>query len=200
MPIHTATNTESNPPHDLLLVPLRRRTSAFVEVGLGGEDAIIDGILKGVDSRPRMQVRFSNEVDIFEPKRRAEVPRPDNCMSSSQLARSTTPYLLPPSRAFPNMSRLFLLALLLAVAMPSFHNSPFFKAGISSIGATAGPIKTAPRNIIKTLSGGHVKRADSPTDICTRWAQQSAIINNTLYIYGGQATTDAGQASNTWSE
>jgi hypothetical protein len=45
-----------------------------------------------------------------------------------------------------------------------------------------------------------VKRADSPTDVCKRWSQQSAVVNGTLYLYGGRATTSSDQTSNTWSE
>jgi hypothetical protein len=43
------------------------------------------------------------------------------------------------------------------------------------------------------------KRANSPTDVCKRWSQQSAIINGTLYLYGGRATTSSSQSSNEWS-
>jgi len=42
-------------------------------------------------------------------------------------------------------------------------------------------------------------RADSPTDVCTRWSHQSAVINGTLYVYGGQATTEPGQTQNKWN-
>jgi len=37
------------------------------------------------------------------------------------------------------------------------------------------------------------------TDICKRWSHQSALVNGTLYIYGGQATTSAGQDRNNWN-
>ncbi|TKA77538.1 hypothetical protein B0A55_02266 [Friedmanniomyces simplex] len=33
----------------------------------------------------------------------------------------------------------------------------------------------------------------------TGWAQQSAIVNGTLYLYGGEATTEPGQTSDTWN-
>ena len=57
---------------------------------------------------------------------------------------------------------------------------------------------------IRRDSGTHTgpdlsKRADSPTDVCFRWAQQSALVNGTLYLYGGQAMIEAGQNSNTWN-
>ncbi|KAK4497755.1 hypothetical protein PRZ48_010408 [Zasmidium cellare] len=54
----------------------------------------------------------------------------------------------------------------------------------------------------KAASHGDVvldRRADSPTDVCFRWAQQSALVNGTLYLYGGEATTEPSQDSNTWN-
>ncbi|KAL9089013.1 MAG: hypothetical protein Q9159_002731 [Coniocarpon cinnabarinum] len=53
--------------------------------------------------------------------------------------------------------------------------------------ADAGPIGTSIVN----------RQANS--DTCTRWAQQSAIINGTLYLYGGEASTSPGQQQNTWN-
>lgn len=43
-------------------------------------------------------------------------------------------------------------------------------------------------------------RADSPTDVCVRWSHQSAVVNGTLYVYGGQASSATGQKSDTWSK
>lgn len=43
------------------------------------------------------------------------------------------------------------------------------------------------------------KREKSPTDVCKRWAHQAAVLNGTLYIYGGQAKTDGSQEQNTWN-
>lgn len=44
-----------------------------------------------------------------------------------------------------------------------------------------------------------VRRDDSPTDVCSRWSHQSAVVNGTLYIYGGRSTQQEGQNSNTWN-
>ncbi|KAK7555137.1 kelch repeat protein-like protein [Phyllosticta paracitricarpa] len=44
-----------------------------------------------------------------------------------------------------------------------------------------------------------VKRENSPTDVCTRWSQATAVVNGTLYVYGGRAKSDASQSSNTWN-
>lgn len=43
------------------------------------------------------------------------------------------------------------------------------------------------------------KRADSRTDACLRWSHQSVLVNDIIYIYGGQARTSSGQTSDTWS-
>ncbi|KAI6803544.1 kelch repeat protein [Hortaea werneckii] len=56
-----------------------------------------------------------------------------------------------------------------------------------------------PKDLGNNASPDLVKRSDSPTDVCFRWAQQSAIVNGTLYLYGGEATTQASQTSNTWN-
>ncbi|WEW55363.1 hypothetical protein PRK78_000793 [Emydomyces testavorans] len=43
------------------------------------------------------------------------------------------------------------------------------------------------------------KRDDSSTDICKRWSQQTAIVNGTLYMYGGRSTSDSSQKDKTWN-
>lgn len=50
-----------------------------------------------------------------------------------------------------------------------------------------------------TWGKNRVRRGDSPTDVCSRWSHQSAIVNGTLYIYGGRSTQHEGQADNTWN-
>lgn len=44
-----------------------------------------------------------------------------------------------------------------------------------------------------------IRRDDSPTDVCTRWSHQSAVVNGTLYVYGGRSTQQEGQNTNTWN-
>lgn len=43
------------------------------------------------------------------------------------------------------------------------------------------------------------KRDTSPANVCFRFSQQSAVVNGTLYLYGGQAATTQGQTENTWN-
>jgi hypothetical protein len=174
----TATTEPSPPPSP---VSLRRRNSAFVEVGLCGDDAILDAKLSRFDSRLRKQESPQSAIEIHEPEDIDAAFKWDK--PQSDVARhSIIAYLSAPSFPSPGMPRLILLAVLLAVALPSLHSAPFFgAAGITLTGAKA------------------VSRDNSPTNICTRWSHQTAIVNNTLYIYGGRAKTQATQTSNTWS-
>ena len=109
-----------------------------------------------------------------------------------------------PPRAFPSMARVLSLVFIVVLVLPLLHNAPLIgQAGYAMLGAKGGvmrepqPIHERPWGL--PLDGTVVKRQNSPTDICTRWSQQSAIVNGTLYIYGGQATQNAGQTSNTWN-
>jgi hypothetical protein len=76
-----------------------------------------------------------------------------------------------------------MIAMLIAVIIPTFsyYNG---QSRVAISGADAGAIR---------------KRADSPTDVCIRWAHQAALVNGTLYIYGGEAKTEASQEEDTWN-
>jgi hypothetical protein len=164
----------------------RRRSSAFFEEGLKGEDALVDARLRRF-SRPSQRVRFRSKVDVHEA---------DNVQTP--LSEKPPPVQdLPPF--FPTISRIMFFTLLLAVIVPSLGNSPFFKAGVSSIGAKAGPIAVPIEEQARSLPAV-AKRQDTNTDICKRWSGQSAIVNGTMYYYGGRATTESDQTTNQWSE
>ncbi|KAK6821965.1 hypothetical protein PG987_014790 [Apiospora arundinis] len=78
----------------------------------------------------------------------------------------------------------------LPVRHPPLYRHGYEKVEIS--GADAGVIPTTRPEIVLD------SRADSPVDVCLRWAHQSAMVNGTIYIYGGQAKTEGGQKQNTW--
>lgn len=95
-------------------------------------------------------------------------------------------------------SRLVILAFTLLVAISFLYDTPLFgNAGPGITGAKAGVIKRSeiPNGLTKAIK----PRQNTDTSVCTRWSQQSALINGTVYIYGGHATTQAGQKSNTWN-
>ncbi|TPX12457.1 uncharacterized protein E0L32_006869 [Thyridium curvatum] len=122
----------------------------------------------------------------------------------SRLAAAKRPRIKSVSSAPPptvaSLSRFTMIALFIAVILPAFsYHSGGGGEKVSMSGADAGVIRD-PR-----LRRGPVldTRANSPTDVCTRWSHQvqsatAAQLNGTLYIYGGQAKTSGDQEQNTW--
>ncbi|KAJ4385400.1 hypothetical protein N0V93_009828 [Gnomoniopsis smithogilvyi] len=85
----------------------------------------------------------------------------------------------PPS-PFLGVTTMTMLALAVAIIAPTLLG----KGGQDAGGVVdAGPI---------------LKRADA-TSMCARWAQQTALLNGTLYIYGGEAKSTIEQVNNTWN-
>jgi hypothetical protein len=173
-----------------------RYLSAFTEIGLdGAADITKYNTLNVAPIRPGSRVRWRSQVDIHELEQqenegnRPETPRSVPTTTWHQYGSSTA-----------LVSRLSFLAVVLAIMIPVLHMSPLLYPGPTIIGAEAGPI--APR------SGGDydleptklLPRQNNPADACLRWSHQSAIVNGTLYMYGGRAKEDSNQASNTWSE
>ncbi|KAK7755468.1 hypothetical protein SLS62_002397 [Diatrype stigma] len=105
-----------------------------------------------------------------------------------KLTASATP---PPS-SVAGLSRAAVIALLIAVVLPSFSYSN---------GRQTVPVGGAEAALIRTRTPGntHLPRQDSPTDVCARWAGQSAILNGTMYIYGGRSKTSQDQTTDTWN-
>ena len=99
------------------------------------------------------------------------------------------------------LTRLSVLAVLMVIMMPLMHDMPFLgKPGPSIIGAKAGLIRPTDAESIPSRTGPLMgKRSDTPTDACHRWSQQSALVNGTVYLYGGHASHETDQTSNTWT-
>jgi hypothetical protein len=165
----------------------RRRSSAFFEVGLGGEDSIVDAKIRR-NSRPRQQVRFRSKVDVHEadpsdyPEERGEflVTRPQ------------------PTSFWPSLPRLLFLACIFLLGLQSWNDIGLSTAGVSPIGAKAGPIKVKTERGVPSIQPTQEKRQG--TEVCVRWSGQSAVVNGTLYYYGGRSSQSSGQMAGTWSE
>ena len=160
-----------------------RRNSAFFEVGLGGDDAIVDTKLKETP-RPKSHVRFRSKVDIVEPD-------PVEESDSFSLHRPSSE---PMPLLFPTLPRLVFLAFVLVLVIPSLHTSPLSRADANPVGR-----KEAGAGEVNQLPAAKVKRDDSPTDVCKRWGAQSAVVNGTLYYYGGRSTSSSSQTTDEWS-
>ena len=188
--------------------PIRRK-SVFHEVGLENDDALVNV----TPERPFRQLRFRSRPDVFEytgseqsddddshrqhakpAKRRnptqARLQYKEHKMAQQQAARVN-------AQRTSTMYRYGAGALLLAILVPLLHGYPWVReSSVPKVGVAGGVIRRDPNPIIETEI---VKRDNSPTDVCVRWAHQTALVNGTLYIYGGQASTSSGQEANTWN-
>ena len=160
-----------------------RRSSAFTEIGLEGFDSIVDEKIRV--ERPRLAVRFRSNVSIVEPTTIESEP------ATPAVATAVTP------KSFLSrlpIAQLALLIAVIAISLPTFNGA----SGSSNLTpAVAEAVPMAPK--VRTFETLPAKRQDSTTDVCKRWAGQSAVVNGTVYYYGGRATTSADQTNNEWS-
>ncbi|KAL9594506.1 MAG: hypothetical protein Q9219_007000 [cf. Caloplaca sp. 3 TL-2023] len=110
---------------------------------------------------------------------------------------------LSTSSAMPVFSlhpRLYILTLLMFVTVPLLYDSRWLSVpGTIIIGARAGVINPSHLGERDPPVTNWQKRADSETDVCSRFSGQSALVNGTIYYYGGHATQEPGQSQNTWT-
>lgn len=160
-----------------------RKLSAFLETGLGGEDAIIDDKLR--QHRPRVQVRFRSHVSIIEPT------QTDIDDRTEPTARPVKAYSSLASLAakLPAMAVFLAVALFLQLLL-----TPLSVSSSAPIVVEAGVVAPEAKRT------QFERRQDTSTDVCKRWGGQSALVNGTLYYYGGHATSSPDQNSDTWSE
>lgn len=96
--------------------------------------------------------------------------------------------------------RLYLLTLLAFIALPLLYDTRWLSIpGTSIIGARAGVITNSDATRAHLSDNVLQKRANTDTNVCNRWAGQSAIVNGTIYLYGGHSTQDPGQTTDTWT-
>lgn len=87
-------------------------------------------------------------------------------------------------------TRLYTVVLLIMM----LYELPFINtAGSTFLGAQASLIR------IPDADKDTIKRDNSPTAVCNRWSHQSAVVNGTLYLYGGHAISSSGQSDKTWN-
>ncbi|KAL9035172.1 MAG: hypothetical protein Q9214_006708, partial [Letrouitia sp. 1 TL-2023] len=150
-------------------------------------DPIHPTIHKTSFTAPRRRPSAFTELDVdgLEPTATSFIDS-DRFDTDAELAGDS---IAPQSSRFTTLPRLFLLTLLLVVAIPLLYDTQLLgKPGTSVIGAKAGVIR-----------GRKQKRADTDTDVCSRFSGQSALVNGTIYLYGGHATTEPGQQDNQWT-
>lgn len=180
-----------------------RRVSAFREVGLFDDEPC--------SPPPNFEdlIRPQNHNRQHRPRKRMEptvdrIDEEDECNSSCDEGYDQLGFPISqrsailPRRSFRKalLSRAILIALTIVSII---HLTPLIamRKNVAIFGVAGRP--SEPRVASQRHAGEIRKRANSPTDVCKRWSQQSAIVNGTLYLYGGRATTSSDQDSNTWS-
>lgn len=165
----------------------RRRSSAFTEIGLEGHDPIVDEKMRL--QRPRLSVRFRSDISIVEPTANTSITDSD---ITTHATPSQSP-VVPQTSLLSHMSlfQYLLLLAIVALAFPTFIG-PKSSSNMVPVMADASPVVHS-SDII-------AKRQTASTDVCKRWAGQSALVNGTLYYYGGRATTSPDQTTNEWSK
>lgn len=112
--------------------------------------------------------------------------------------QSTKAMTQPNSRYFIKLSA---VAFVVAACLPFLQQSSWTESNaVPSLGVDGRAVPIERTMVLEHDAAPLSRRADSPTDVCTRFSHQSAVINGTLYIYGGQATTEPGQTENKWSK
>ena len=98
-------------------------------------------------------------------------------------------------------SRMLVLASTLLLAFSILFDTPFLTTRFPGFGlAEAKPVaKSQLQGWYEDGSHRLSRRDDTNPDVCSRWSQQTALVNGTIYIYGGHATTQQGQQDGTWT-
>lgn len=187
----------------------RRWISKFKEIGLDdGSEEIAATTSQGAPLHGRSHsldaAALYHDIDTDTDDSEIDTPRLEK--SDPTIRRSN----------FRSMTRLHLLALILVITIPVLQNLPF--AGVFGQGIIGVEGRVVERSAVQeraTIDGELVSRDNSPTDVCTRWSHQSnvtltlskgvysslsgAVINGTVYIYGGRASSHPQQINDTWS-
>ena len=179
-----------------------RKKSIFTEVDLDGFCEVEESTTTGA----QRQVRFGRKSQVFDAPDYDEASSSedeDQCMLA--VPNPTGPSTTAGTRSITTMPgthspllRIFPFTFIFVTFLVLLHNSPLIgKPGQIALGVEGGVIRAA-RDEGIVVEADLAKRQDSPTDVCTRFSHQTAIVNGTLYVYGGQTTKSPGQKG-TWN-
>ena len=186
--------------------PKKRRVSHFKELGIDNFPQ-----KRNIGSRPSRRVRFQSKSNVFEAPNFSTEDHgftrtrqtPDYVVPLKAPAETALAESIPRSRM--SSARFFTFAVIFTTFLALLHNSPLIgSAGDSTIGVQGGVVRGRSGPLrkdsvqLQALDKRQQQQYD-PTNFCKRWSHQSAMVNGTIYIYGGQVTTDDQQTSNEWS-
>jgi hypothetical protein len=175
--------------------PARGGTSRLNKAG-------IEALLFHANNLDRRTERVGarSKDDLFAPASDRMECRSSGIDSSIKASRSHGERQVPRPHGQdirPLLSRTcFAYAIMFVMLLALIRKSPLVSSsGVSRIGVAAGALP-----VEHSAAGARfAERDDTSADTCTRWSQQSAIVNGTLYIYGGRAKQVPSQTSDTWN-
>ncbi|KAI9809407.1 MAG: hypothetical protein M1826_003920 [Phylliscum demangeonii] len=122
--------------------------------------------------------------------------------SLAKAVRLPPPPRVPPS-TLSTLTHFAILLVLFVLVLPGVQLSISFGAtsyGCGGVAARSVRARTSETEADPGVQKARLEaRADSPTAACLRWSHQSAVVNGTLYLYGGQARQDELQTTDTWN-
>ncbi|KAL8640793.1 MAG: hypothetical protein Q9228_002332 [Teloschistes exilis] len=160
-----------------------RRRSKFTELDVDGNSICV----KENNLTPSIR------TDLVTRCRSTSLLTESSCDSDDESFRTALP-------RFSLYPRLYILTLVLLIAVPLLYDTRWLALPAASIlGARAGLIRTADRKSEATAGHELLQRENTNTDVCSRWSAQSALVNGTMYLYGGHATQQPGEHDGTWT-
>lgn len=147
------------------------RRSVFKEIGLEDTENSESASLSALRSSTPSPANVAGNDKKTNGKAREEV---EQKLWYSKLAKPSRPIIKSaasaPPATFSTFSRVAILAFLIAIAGINYRGTGELHANVPDDGVGAGPIGVA-----EAMENTMVfeKRADSPIEICTRWAHQS---------------------------
>ncbi|KAL9093595.1 MAG: hypothetical protein Q9165_003990 [Trypethelium subeluteriae] len=179
-----------------------RRQSIFREI-LDDEDEVQVSPSVSQPMRPVQKARYRSQAGIIEQDEGDESEAADGAENTDRTSTTVIVDPVPAVIRSTHLSKAYrvgVLTLLLALLLPLIQDLPIIKnTGPISFGARGGVIRSSGIDEPDLIEALLEKRQTDPTAVCTRFSHQSAIVNGTLYVYGGRNTTDTGQTGQ-WGE
>ncbi|KAH7081531.1 hypothetical protein BKA63DRAFT_210760 [Paraphoma chrysanthemicola] len=178
-----------------------RRRSIFTEVGLVDEDTMREERSPAPTAttfkhlRPARTVRFRSRNSIFGEQTDNDESDWESVIDEDESQPSTmAPAVVQQHSTMPlRLYRLGVFAFVLAIMLPILSMNPIARLGVHGGTIPRSTIEAQPERSMV------VKREDTSTDACKRWAGQSTIVNGTLYMYGFRKNSSPKEDQNTWN-
>ncbi|KAF1985418.1 hypothetical protein K402DRAFT_334656 [Aulographum hederae CBS 113979] len=117
------------------------------------------------------------------------------------MKRTLDIHTIPPRSTSTSviLSRVILLACVLLAAFPIINHGSTRPSLFGVSARTIDSREVALENVGGAQNFTQRQGQDDRTQYCKRWSHQSAVVNGTMYIYGGRSSYSADQTQNQWN-